>query len=348
MHRRLGIAATCALMAIAGDARAQDLLYVLERSATLPSTDTGWDYAKMEPGTNRLHIARDADGNTVFDVDANRVIATVGNSKGANGPLLIPRHDRGYVGMTDGSLLSFRLKTLAPITRLPLAQDGGLNSAIHDPATDRVHAIVGTRPKESTWFTLDAATGALRGKTQFPFRKMDDPASDGKGRLFAPVRYDNIILTLDSQSLAETARWPVPCNVSKVRFQARTNLILAACVGEAPRFLALDAGTGAIVASLPIGKGIDGFAVDESRGRIVTSNGTDATLTVIGQSGREFRSLGTVSTRPGARMMTIDQRTGKLLVVTADYSMPPPGPDGAAASKIYHPDSFTVLTYAPR
>ncbi|MGV3481808.1 MAG: hypothetical protein ACO1O3_17800, partial [Sphingobium sp.] len=46
----------------------------------------------------------------------------------------------------------------------------------------RIHAIVGTRPQQSTWFTLDAATGALRGKTVFPFRKMDDPANDGKGR----------------------------------------------------------------------------------------------------------------------------------------------------------------------
>lgn len=348
MHRRIAIAISATVLISANATAAKELLYVLERSATLPSTNTGWDYAKMEPGTNRLHIARDGDGNTVFDVDANRVIATVENSKGANGPLLIPRHDIGYVAMTDGSLLSFRLTSLKPIARQPLAGDGGLNSAVYDPATDRIHAIVGTRPQQSAWFTLDAATGALRGKTTFPFRKMDDPANDGKGRLFAPVRYDNIILTLDSRTLAETGRWQVPCNVSKVRFQARTNLLLAACLGDAPQFLAIDAATGSVVASLPIGKGIDGFAVDEARGRIVTSNGTDGTLTVIGQNGRDFRPLGTVSTRPGARMMAIDERSGKLLVVTADYTLPPPAADGTPAAKLYHPNSFTVLTYAPR
>jgi hypothetical protein len=306
MKRTLPLIATLASLLAVGTVHAQDLLYVLERSATLPSTDTGWDYAKMEPGTSRLHIARDGDGNTVFDVDANRAIATVGNSKGANGPLLIPQHDRGYVAMTDGSLLSFSLKTLKPIARLPLAKDGGLNSGIFDPATDRIHMIVGSRPTESTWFTLDART------------------------------------------LSETGRWPVPCNVSKVRFQARTKLLLAACVGENPSFLAIDAESGAIVASLPIGNGIDGFVVDEKRGRIIASSGTDAVLTVIGQSGRAFRPLGSVSTRPGARMMTIDDRTGKLLVITADYTLPPAGADGESPSKSYHPDSFTVLTYAPR
>jgi hypothetical protein len=348
LNRHLAAIAGFAILTCTSAATAQDLLYTLERSATLPSTNTGWDYAKMEPGTSRLHIARDVDGNVVFDVDANRAIATVENSKGANGPLLIPRHDIGYVAMTDGSLLRFRLKSLKPIARLALAEDGGLNSAVYDPGTDRIHAIVGTRPQQSTWFTLDAATGALRGKTVFPFRKMDDPANDGKGRLFAPVRYDNIILALDSRTLAETGRWQVPCNVSKVRFQANTNLVLAACLGDAPRFLALDAATGAVVASLPIGRGIDGFAVDEMRGRIITSNGADGTLSVIGQNGRDFRPLGTVSTRPGARMMTIDERTGKLLVVTADYTLPPPAADGTPATKIYHPNSFTVLTYAPR
>jgi hypothetical protein len=348
MKRTLPLIATLASLLAVGTVHAQDLLYVLERSATLPSTDTGWDYAKMEPGTSRLHIARDGDGNTVFDVDANRAIATVGNSKGANGPLLIPQHDRGYVAMTDGSLLSFSLKTLKPIARLPLAKDGGLNSGIFDPATDRIHMIVGSRPTESTWFTLDAATGRLLGTKIFPFHKMDDPANDGQGRLFAPARNDNLVLTLDARTLSETGRWPVPCNVSKVRFQARTKLLLAACVGENPSFLAIDAESGAIVASLPIGNGIDGFVVDEKRGRIIASSGTDAVLTVIGQSGRAFRPLGSVSTRPGARMMTIDDRTGKLLVITADYTLPPAGADGESPSKSYHPDSFTVLTYAPR
>lgn len=90
------------------------------------------------------------------------------------------------------------------------------------------------------------------------------------------------------------------------------------------------------------------MAVDEQRGRIVTANGTDGTLTVIGQEGPDdYRLLGTVSTRPGARMMSMDQRTGALLVVNADFTRSPPDARGET-TKTFHPDSFVVLTYRPR
>ena len=56
----------------AGDA---GLLYKLESTATLPSTDSGWDYIKMQPGTSRLFLARDVDGLTVFDVDQNKALS---------------------------------------------------------------------------------------------------------------------------------------------------------------------------------------------------------------------------------------------------------------------------------
>lgn len=346
LRSRLLTAGAVACLAAAIPAQAGNLLYTLEATATLPSTDTGWDYAKMQPNSNRLFIARDKDGLTVFNVDTNKAIATVENSIGANGPLLLPEYNRGYVAMTDGSLLSLDLKTLKPIERLKLDGNGGLNSGIHDPLTKRIHFIVGTRPKESNWYTLDAATGKLLSTKTFPFRKMDDPATDGKGRIFAPARKDNLVLVLDSKTLQEKARWPVECNVSKVRYQAHTNRILAACGGDNPMFFALDPATGRTVAKLPIGKGIDGFVVDERRKRIVTSN-YEGTLTVIRQDGADqYVPLGTVSTRPGARMMHMDERTGRLFVVNADYTESAPDANGKVETT-YHPDSFVVLTYKP-
>jgi outer membrane protein assembly factor BamB len=340
------LAAACSAMVVPPTA-AGDLLYSLERTTTLPSSDTGFDYIKFQPGTSRLFMARLKDGLTVFDVDTQAVVATVGNSIGANGPLLLPEYNRGYVAMDDGSLLSLDLATLAPLQRMPLAKDGGLNSAIYDPYTRQVHAITGTRPEQSTWFTLDAATGKRLKTTVFPFRKMDDPASDGKGRLFAPARKDGIVLVLDARTLKETARWPVGCAVSKVRYQASTHRVLGACATDTPTFFALDADTGRVVSRLPLGYGLDGFALDEARHRIVTSN-YEGTLTVIDQDGADgFALRGTVSTQMGARMMALDERDGRLFVVNAAFTTTAPNAKGET-TKTYHPDSFVVLTYAPK
>lgn len=333
---------------ITGMARAEnaELLYNLDSAVTLPSTEIGWDYIKMQPGTSRLFLARDADGLTVFDVDQGKLITTVASSKGANGPLLLPQYNRGYVANTDGSLLSFDLQTLKPIERLPLDQEGGLNSGVYEPTTRQIHFIDSSRPAQSHWYTLDAATGKLLKTTTFPFRKMDDPAVDGTGNIYAPARYNNLILRLDPKTLEETARWSVPCNVSKTRWQASTKRIMCACVGDNPQFFAFDPASGKVTASIPIGPRIDGIGIDEKRKRIVTSSNAGY-LSVIEQKGADqYELLGTVTTRVEARMGFMDERNGNVYLVTADSTTSKPDAQGNA-TQIYHPNSFVLLTYKP-
>lgn len=345
----LACAAMSANAGTSAGTSAGEPLYTLESATALPSTNTDWDYIKLEPHKTRLFIARRKDSLTVYDVDTKRVLSTVANTAGANGPLLLPALDRGYVVTTDGAIVVFALRSLRVIARVPLATDGGLNTVTYDPSTRRLQAVVGSRTKESTWFTLDPMTGRMLGSTVFPFRKMDEPFPDGKGGLFAPARYDNLLLKLDSQTLRETSRWNIGCEqVVAVEYQAHNNRLLIGCRGDKPVFLALDATTGRQIASIPIGKGIDGMAIDEKRGRIITSNGGDSTLTVIKQDGPDsYRLLGNVQTRPQARTMQIDERTGKLYLVTADMTVPAPNADGTAAASYFHPNSFTVLTYKP-
>lgn len=332
--------------AAAAQETSPELPYVRTHSVTLPSSDTDWDYVKFEPGSARLFLARLKDGLTVYDVDQGRLILMMPDSVGANGPVLLPQFDRGYVAMADGSLLSFALKTLKPIARVKLADDGGLNSGAFDPATGRLHMITGTRPAESTWFSIDPATGKQLGTTRFPFRKMDDPAADGKGHLYAPVRLDGLVLKLNSRTLKEEARWGVGCNVSKLRFLPDVGRLLGACGGDRPALFLLDPATGTVTARVAIGKGLDALAIDEARARIVTSN-YDGTITVVARDGPDaLRHLATVRTHFGARMMDIDRRTGRLYLVNAD-STEFPGRDGGAPVTSYHPDSFRVETWQP-
>ena len=87
-------------------------------AATLPSTDTGWDYTTLEAQGLRLFIARHNDGPTVFDTSTNAVVTTIDDSRGTNGVTLVPEADRRYVAMTGGTVLIFDLKTLARIDRI--------------------------------------------------------------------------------------------------------------------------------------------------------------------------------------------------------------------------------------
>lgn len=340
---------TLGVAGMAGPAQAVDPLYRLVAAPTLPSTDSDWDYIKLEPNGQRLFIARRKDGLTVYDVETRKVIGQVANSVGANGPLLLPQFNRGFVAMTDGSVLIFDLKTLAVIERRKLAEDGGLNTVTFDPSTGHVLAVVGSRDKESSWFTLDPKTGKTLGTKVFPFKKMDEPAPDGRGHLYAPARYDNLLLRLDSKTLAEEARWTIDCTqVVAVEYQHDTDRILIACRGDDPVFIALNAKTGAQIAKLPIGKGVDGMAVDEKRHRIVTSNGGSSSLSVIRQDGPDsYTLLGHVQTRPQARVLQLDPRSGRLFTVTADSTVAPTVDKAVKPAESFHANSFTVLEYEP-
>jgi hypothetical protein len=334
------------LSAQPSDTNKTSLLYRQISETNLPSTASDWDYAKMEPNSNRLFIARMDDGLTVFDVDTNQVIGTVANSTGANGPLLLPEYNRGYVAMTDGSLLSFELDTLKYIDRIKLDEEG-LNSGVYDPSTRLIHFITGTGQTQSNWYSLDAKTGKLIRKTTFPFKKMDDPAIDGQGFIYAPVRYDDIVLKLESKTLKEVARWPAGCHVSKMNWVKEAGRLVGACLSDAPSVFVMHPKTGAVTARVPIGSYLDGIGIDTSRRRIVTSS-SEGRLDVIGYDmGDKLTFLGSVSTEPEARMSAMDHRNGRIYVVNARFTATPDIDGDGEDEQHWHPDSFSVKTFEP-
>lgn len=347
-------AARCAAMGALGllpwtqTGHAAEPAYVTETAATLPSTNTGWDYITLDQATGRLFIARRADGLTVWDTEAGKVLATVENSTGANGVVLVPEFGRAYTAMTDGTVLSFDLTTLKPIERVRL-DDGDLNQGFYDPATKRVHIVVGSRPARTAWISLDAATGKVLGRAEFDSKKMDDPAPDGQGTIYAPMRDNNTLNKVNSADLRVQATWRLGDCVQPVavEFDHAASRVLVACRGDKPVFVALDPADGRITATLPIGRGVDGMAHDEGRHLLVTANGVDGTLSVIRQDGPDRYSLvETVSTRSMARVIAMDGKTGRVFTVAAGYSQPAAGPDGKLPAPVFHPNSFTVMSYA--
>jgi hypothetical protein len=329
------------------------VLYEHSGSVTLSGGEPDWDYLRLDQPTGRLFIARHDDGLTVFDINKQRKIGSVSGGVGANGPLTLPEFNRGYVAMTDGSALIFDLTSLTKIAQVKLDPQGGeMNGSIYDPATRHVLVATGRRPKTSSWYIFDAPTGRLLGRRDFDATKMDDAVPDGKGMVYAPVRDQNIILKLRSADLAEVGRFTLGAcqQPSAVEYREDADRLLVACRGDKPVFEALDPATGRIVATIPIGHGVDGMVIDQARHRIVTSNGIDAGLSVIGYSGPDqYRLLGSVGTEPMARTMQIDRETGRLFLVTADYTLPAGGTNDEEKTQPYfHPGTFRVLTYTPR
>jgi hypothetical protein len=82
----------------------------------------------------------------------------------------------------------------------------------------------------------------------------------------------------------------------------------------------VDANTGTQLATLPIGEGTDFAEFDPIRKWAFSSN-RDGTLSVIVEEANAFRALPPVTTAYGARTMAIDPKSGRLFLVTGDYTI---------------------------
>ena len=103
--------------------------------------------------------------------------------------------------------------------------------------------------------------------------------------------------------------------------------------------------TGKVIATAPIGAGVDGAEFDPSTGFAFASNGQSATLSVIHEdSPDKFTAIDDLPTQMGARTMTIDPKTHQVFLVTAQLTPPPaPTAENPRPRPGLVPDSFVVL-----
>ncbi len=105
-----------------------------------------------------------------------------------------------------------------------------------------------------------------------------------------------------------------------------------------------NADTGALMATVPIGSGVDGVAFDPESGNAFSSNG-EGTMTVVHEeSADKFSVAETVPTQRGARTTTLDPKTHTILTVTAQFAPPPaPTPENPRPRPAAVPGTFAVL-----
>ena len=78
-----------------------------------------------------------------------------------------------------------------------------------------------------------------------------------------------------------------------------------------------------MIATVPIGGGVDGAGYDATSGDVFASN-ADGTLTVIHQATPDqYRVVGAVPTPQGSRNMGLDPTNHRVFVVSAKFGAPP-------------------------
>src|SRR5215469_2598040 len=278
-----------------------------------------WDYVVPDPPHHRVFIARQTRV-MVVDEDNGDLLGEVTGINGAHGTAIADADGHGFATSgNDQSVVMFDLKTYKPLSRIPAAEDA--DAIVFDPASNRVFTLNGDahsstviEPKAGT----DITNIALGGKPEYG-------ASAGDGKVYANITDNGEVVEIDAKTATVSRRWSTaPCKqpVSMALDTAHHRLFSGCRSGV---MAVSDYQAGKIVATVPIGTGVDGAAYDAASGDAFASN-ADGTLTVIHQdSPNEYHVAQTVETPKGSRNMGLDPTNHRLYLASAKFGPPPGG-----------------------
>lgn len=301
--------------------------------------DGGWDYLVADAAGHRLYISRGTHV-MVLDTDRDSVIGDIPNTAGVHGIAIAREFNRGFTSNgRDSSVTIFDLGTRAT---LGVVHGTGRNpdAILYDPASKRVFTFNGG---SSSATAIDAKTGTIVGTVALGGRP-ETAQADGSGHIAVNLEDKSQVQIFDSRSLAVLGTYPLaPCEgPSGMAMDIAHSRLFIGCSNKL--MAVMDARTGAVLTTLPIGQGVDANGFDPSSGLAFSSNG-DGTLTVVHEDTPDTFSVVTnVPTLPRARTMTVDTRTGRIYTVTAEFGTAPAATtENPRPRPPMLPGSFTLL-----
>jgi DNA-binding beta-propeller fold protein YncE len=163
--------------------------------------------------------------------------------------------------------------------------------------------------------------------------------------IFDNIEDKNEVAVIDARTLAVTHTFPIsPCDGPSGMAMDRVHRrVFSVCSNGI--MTVLDADSGKVVATPPIGAGSDAAAFDEATQRVFSSNGTDGTLTVLREtSANSYDVLQTARTQKYAKTMALGADASTVYLVSADITLGPIPAGGTRPTRTQIPDTFVLLT----
>jgi len=301
--------------------------------------DAGWDYLSVDDAANRLFISH---GNMVqvLDLNSGTLSGTIKDTKGVHGIAIAPDLNKGFISCgRDTAVAVFNLKTLELITKVKVT---GINpdAILYDSFSKKVFAFNG---RTSNATVMDANTNEiistipLDGKPEFS-------ATDEKGRVYVNIEDKNKISVINSSSLQVEQGWSIDPGdePSGLAIDNENHILFSVCGNKL--MVIVDAQTGTVITTVPIGDRVDGAGFDTGTKRAFSSNG-EGTMTVVQEDSPEkFTVLENFATQKGARTIAVNSKTHHIYMPTAEYEpAPEPTTENPNPRPKIKPGTFIIL-----
>jgi DNA-binding beta-propeller fold protein YncE len=305
--------------------------------------DGGFDYIVADSQDRRLYIARSGKTDPrllSFDLDNLKQVGEL-DGISAHGAVVDPANHHGFASSKPLTMFdSTSTTTLKSIT-----VDGNPDGLTLDAGAHRVYVLSHSAPNITAISTTD---GSVIGTVNLD-AAVEETASDGKGHLYVALEDKDAVGVVDAKTMAVTARYPLAGQggtCAGLAIDPRTRVLFVACRNPTVMVM-MNADTGAVITTLPIGAQNDGVLFDPATKEVLAATG-DGHLSVIKENGpTSFSVEQTLDTLPGARTIALDRKTDHIFLMTAEYGpVPadaPPPPPGRIARGPMLPDSFKII-----
>ncbi len=310
---------------------AQTPIYTLDKQIALPG-ESGYDYVSIDAVNHRLYVSHGTSVNVV-DLDTEQPIGEIKDMQGNHGIAIANDLNRGFI--SDGranAVVVFDLKTLKTIATVPVSGKGP-DCITYDPFSKQVFSFNGRSNNASVIDAValkEVGSVDLGGGPEFA-------VADGKGLIYNNLEDKNSLNLIDTKSMKVVKNYPLaPCGgPTGLALDSKNQRLFTVC-RENKGMSVVDINSGKVIATLPIGQGVDAVAYDPETHYIFCSNG-DATTTIIKQeSADSYSVVQTLATAIRAKTLALDTKTHKIYLSVADLK---PG------TRDIIPGTFHVLVY---
>jgi len=294
-----------------------------------------WDYIAVDETNGKIYASH-SDRVHVVDISTGKQSGIISDTKGVHGIAIAPELNKGFTSNGgDATVTVFSLSTLEKQANI-VGTGQNPDAILYDSFSKRVFTGNG---RSASFTVIDAVNNKVAGTVQLE-GKPEAIVTDGKGKIYVNIEDKSLIEVINASTLEVLDRWPISPGEepSGLALDNQNHRLFSVCGNEL--MIVVDAESGKVITSLPIGRGCDGAAFDPLYKRAYASNG-EGTMTVVQEKdANSFEVLETVPTARSARTIALDKTSHHIYLPAAEYEENPPTEGRRPAVK---PDSFGIL-----
>jgi DNA-binding beta-propeller fold protein YncE len=296
----------------------------------------GWDLLTVDSAAQRLYVSHGTEV-VVVDLAKDQVCGEITNTPGVHGIAIAPELGLGVTSNgRENKAGIVDLKTLQTLSKVDTAQ--GPDSMLYDPAQKEAYVLCG-RGQAATVVDVKGAkvvaTIPLGGQPEFA---QADPEA---GRVYDNLEDKSEVAVIDTKAHTVVNRWPIAPGeeASGMAIDVKNHRLFLGCRNKL--MVMMDNTDGKVLASVPIGQGVDANAFDPGTGLAFASCGDGTTTIAKEETPDKLTVVQTLQTQRGSRTMTIDPTTHKIYLAAAKFEAPA---EGERRGRMV-PGSFKILVY---